>query len=103
MGANTAMGLLWAAAADLAEQPAPTGVPSNVTENQYGNGKYFYTWTNFDPAYNTQYSYDGGSTVESTLASGVTSVDTITQRTNFAVRHASGGEYSVWVTTTEEE
>jgi hypothetical protein len=88
--------MMFAVAADLANPLGPDGPPSNVTEYQEGSGKYGYEWVNYDSSYFTQYSYDGGSTVEGALGPGVTSKLTISRQLLFAVRHASGGLYSAW-------
>lgn len=90
------MAMLWAAAADLADPLGPNGPPSNVQQNQYGDGKYYYTWDNYDASYGIQYSYDNGSTVEGSLTPGTTHKDTIQQKPEFAVRHYQGSLYSDW-------
>ena len=87
-------------AANLADVPGPNGPPSNVEEFTYqGGARYGYQWTNYDSSYYTDYSYDDGSTVEGQVGPGGTSIETgsTTPKTDFAVRHASGGLYSSWV------
>jgi len=87
----------FAAAFDLADPLGPNGPPSNVEEYITGAGKYGYQWVNYDEAYYTEYSYDEGLTPEGLLAPGVSQIDTVTQKLEFAVRHKQGKLYSVWV------
>lgn len=101
-GVPSASRSLWAAAADLADPLGPNGPPSNVQENQYGNGKYYYTWTNYDASYGISISIDGGSSVYQNLVPGTTQWDSGSAvPTDFAVRHYQGGFVTDWVTPAE--
>ncbi|GAG39305.1 unnamed protein product [marine sediment metagenome] len=95
---QSAMAMLWAAAADLASPPGPDGPPSNVDFEYYSDALIRYTWDNYSAQYSTQYSLDDGSTVEKTLAAGRDSWDSGSTEfeQGFAVRHSYGG-FSIWV------
>lgn len=99
---KSAWAMLWAAAADLADPLGPNGPPSNVQENVYGNGKYYYTWDNYDASYGISISTDGGTSVYSNLPAGTTSWDSGSAiPTDFAVRHYQGALTSAWATVGE--
>jgi hypothetical protein len=87
-----------AAAADLANPLGPDGPPYDLGWELYG-GKYAYFWTNYDNSYETEYSFDGGSTTEGTFGPGVAYWESGSSifKSQFALRHKSGGLFSSWV------
>lgn len=96
-----AMALMFAGGTYVGNQP--DGPPTNVTQFLYDGTKVGYTWINGDRDAGIEYSYDGGSTVQGTLAPKTTSRNTAITLTvwndagnTFAVRHYDGALRSAW-------
>lgn len=85
---------------DYGSSPLDPDEPTNVSTYIYQAGeKWGIQWTSADPSYSTQYSFDGGSTVEGSVGAGqeyvegfYTPVESLA-----AVRHRIGARFSDWV------
>jgi hypothetical protein len=84
---------------DYVSSPLDPDEPTNVETYTYAGGsKYGIQWTNNSRGY-TQYSLDGGSSVEGEVAWPSTSIEGFSTPVtgSEAVRHRLGSRYSAWV------
>ena len=87
---------------NYASSPTDLDPPTDVYAETYSGGKWAYGWVNSEPT-QTQYSLNGGTTVEGTFAQGVAywASGSAVYQSGFAVRHINQTKQSAWATLVE--